>query len=249
MRKSIKKLALLLAVFNISISVKTADVYALEYKNNKTADYSDGWHCNNGQWIYVKDGTVKTNWFRDNDGSWYYFDKSGIMQTGWILDNNNWYYLYEDGSMARGCYIGDYYLNNNGAWTNSLPINTLYNNDGVNAAIKSLGYSKVERIIDYDSSDSKYSSMYKYVWYDGMQGNEQYAVVNVFDSGSCTISLRKNGNMFNDNLKKIFDCIIPGKGQELLEQISDVKKDKDLNIGGRNVTIKVFDDSIGIIIE
>ena len=249
MKKNIKKLALLLAALNIAISVNTDDVYASGSKRNKVSSYSDGWHCNDGQWIYVKDGAMKTNWFKDNDGSWYYFNHDGIMQTGWILDNNNWYYLYGDGKMAHECYIGDYYLNDNGAWTNSLPVNIVRDNNDVNSAIKNIGYSSVERIIDYDSSDSKYSSMYRYIWYDGMEGNEQYAAVNVFDSGSCTISLRKNGNMFNDNLKKIFECVLPGNGQRLLDEISDIKEDRYLNIDGKNITIKILDDSIGIIIE
>ena len=50
-----------------------------------------------------------------------YIDSNGYMQTGWIYDSGNWFYLYGDGSMAHDCYIGNYYVDSNGAWTNSIP--------------------------------------------------------------------------------------------------------------------------------
>ena len=249
MKKSLKKLILLLGVINISISLKANYVYALELKNSeKNSAYSEGWNYDNGNWIYIKDGAVKTNWFKDIDGEWYYFNDDGIMQTGWILDNSNWYYLKDNGEMAHECYIGDYYLNNNGAWTNNVPNNKKSTLD-INSQMKNLGYSSVERIVDYSSVDEKYSEAYRYTWYDGKDGDEEYAVVNVFDSGSCSILIRKNGTMFNENLKQIFDYILPGNGEKLLNEISGIKDDKSLDIDGRQITIKIFDDSIGIVID
>lgn len=248
MKKSFEKFVLLLAAINIAIPLTVGSVYAADSVQTKKTNYSDGWHCDDGKWIYVKDGSVKTSWFKDKDGEWYYFNDDGIMQTGWVLDENNWYYLYENGAMAHGCYIGDYYLDSNGAWTSSVPKNSENNKTDINAEMKNLGYSSVERIIDYNSTYDKYSSYYRYEWYDGKGDESQYAVVNVFDSGSCSILLRKNGTMFNDNLKKIFECVLPGSGEKLLNEIDGVKEDKTIEIDGRKVTIKIFDDSIGIII-
>ena len=249
MKKSLKKLILLLGVINISISLKANYVYALELKNSENnSAYSEGWNYDNGNWIYIKDGAVKTNWFKDIDGEWYYFNDDGIMQTGWILDNSNWYYLKDNGVMASECYIDDYYLNNNGAWTNSVPSNKTSTLD-INSQIKNLGYSSVERIIDYNSVDEKYSEGYKYIWYDGKEGNEEYAVLNIFDSGSCSILIRKNGTMFNENLKKILEYIVPGNGEKLLSEIDGIKEDKSFYIDEREIRIKIFDDSIGIVID
>lgn len=250
MKKILKKLVVLsLTTINIVLPLMTSRAYAAESKTEKSAGYSDGWHCDDGKWIYVKDGSLKTNWFKDKDGKWYYFNSDGIMQTGWLLDDKNWYYFYSNGEMAHDCYIGDYYLNNHGAWTNNIPQNSTSNNIDINAEIKNLGYSSVERIIDYDSSDEKKSSYYRYVWCDGKEENGQYAVVNVFDSGFCSILLRKNGTMFNENLKKIFECVIPGNGEKLFNEIKEIKGDKTTEISNRKIDIKVFDDSIGIMIE
>ncbi|WP_294401639.1 cell wall-binding protein [uncultured Clostridium sp.] len=240
MKKNFRNLALTLAAVNIAIPLTINSAHA--------SSYSDGWHCNDGKWIYVKDGSVKTSWFEDKDGQWYYFNDDGIMQTGWINNDNKWYYLYENGAMAHSCYIGDYYLNNNGAWTSSIPKNN-DNKTDINLEIKNLGYSSVQRIVDYNSADDKYSSYYRYVWYDGNPDNNEYASVNVFDNGSCSILLRKSGSMFNENLKKLFEYVVPGNGQKLLDEINIIKEDKIVEIGDKKINIKVFDDSIGIIIE
>ena len=249
MKRNFEKLGLLLASINIVIPLTASNVYAAESTQKNKNYYSDGWHCDDGKWSFVKDGSLKTSWFKDRNGEWYYFNEYGIMQTGWILYENNWYYLYSNGVMAHGCYIGDYYLNDNGAWTTNISNNSKNNKIDINTQIKNLGYSSVERIIDYNSSDDKYSSYYRYEWYDGKLDDEQYAAVNVFDSGACRILLRKNGAMFNDNLKKIFECVLPGSGEKLLNEINSIKEDKTIEINDKKVLIKVFDDSIGIIIE
>lgn len=36
--------------------------------------------------------------------------------------NGNWYCFNSDGYMEHDCYIGNYYLNSDGAWTNNVPI-------------------------------------------------------------------------------------------------------------------------------
>ena len=58
-------------------------------------------------------------WKSDNSGWWY--TEGNTYDTGWKYIDGNWYYFYSDGYMAHDCYIGDYYLNSNGAWTNSIP--------------------------------------------------------------------------------------------------------------------------------
>lgn len=249
MKKHFKKLVLL-STLSIIISQGAIVVHAADSnKYINRVNHSNGWNYSNGDWSYFDNNNLKTSWFKDKNGEWYYFNNDGIMQTGWILDNNNWYYLYSNGAMAHNCYIGNYYLNDSGAWTSDVSQNNKVNKDEIKSRIESLGYSSVERIIDYENSDDRYSSLYKYTWYDGKEGNGQYAVVNIFDNGSTSILLRKNGTMFNENLKNIFDCIVPGNGQNLLNEIDGIKEDKNLTLGNKNINIKNFDDSIGIIIE
>ena len=239
MKKHLKKLVLL-STLTMMISQGAIGVYAV--------DYSNGWHLNNGKWSYFDNGTLRTSWFKDKNGEWYYFDSNGIMQSGWILDNNNWYYLYSNGVMAHSCYIGDYYLNDDGAWTNNVLSDDKFNSNDVKSLIEKLGYSSVERVVDYENSNDKYSSLYRYTWCDGKADNSEYAAVNIFDSGSISILLRRNGTIFNENLKNIFECVFPENGQRLFNEIDGIKEDKSLILGNKNVEIKIFDDSIGIMI-
>ncbi|WP_293978482.1 hypothetical protein [uncultured Clostridium sp.] len=60
---------------------------------------------------------VKTGWFKDNDGKWYYMSDNGEMQTGWIKDSNGkWYYLNDSGVMLSDTIIDGYVLDEDGAW-------------------------------------------------------------------------------------------------------------------------------------
>ncbi|MGN0144016.1 MAG: cell wall-binding protein [Clostridium sp.] len=248
MKKNLKKLLVLIGIAVISMPLISYNSYAVDNKVSNTTSDSDGWHSDEGKWRYFKNGSFKTGWFQDNDGTWYFFNNDGIMQTGWILDRGNWYYMYNSGAMAHDCYIGKYYLNNNGAWTNNIP-DTIKSNIDINSKIENLGYSSKERIVDYNSTDAKYSEGYRYTWYDGKEGSEQYATVNVFDSGACSILIRKNCMVFNEKLKEIFKCIFPGNEYKLLNDIDGIKEDKSEDIDGRHVDIKIFDDSIGIVVD
>ncbi|WP_244834230.1 hypothetical protein [Clostridium sp. BJN0001] len=59
---------------------------------------------------------MKTGWTIYN-GYYYYLDNSGAMKTGWFNDTDGkWYYLYEDGKMASNTSVGNYKLGINGAW-------------------------------------------------------------------------------------------------------------------------------------
>lgn len=57
---------------------------------------------------------------------WYYTDGDSYL-TGWQFLDGNWYYFYSDGYMAHDCWIGNYYLNSSGAWTDDIP--TVTDND------------------------------------------------------------------------------------------------------------------------
>ena len=75
------------------------------------------WAFINENWYYFEpDGKMKTGWF-ENSGKWYYGQTNGILQTSWLKDGQDWYYFKEDGSMATDTWIGDYYVNTSGVWS------------------------------------------------------------------------------------------------------------------------------------
>ena len=76
-----------------------------------------GWQLVNGTWYYMNgSGAMLTGWQFIN-GNWYYMNGSGAMLTGWQFINGNWYYMYADGRMAANTWVGNYYVNGSGAWT------------------------------------------------------------------------------------------------------------------------------------
>jgi transglutaminase/protease-like cytokinesis protein 3 len=62
---------------------------------------------------------VSAEWKQNSSGWWY--TQGNSYYTGWKLVDKNWYYFYSDGYMAHDTTIDGYYLNSNGAWTNSIP--------------------------------------------------------------------------------------------------------------------------------
>ncbi|NOW92304.1 MULTISPECIES: cell wall-binding protein [Clostridium] len=54
-------------------------------------------------------------WKNNSTGWWY--TEGNSWATGWRYIDGNWYYFYSNGYMAKNCYIGDYYLRGDGAWT------------------------------------------------------------------------------------------------------------------------------------
>ena len=56
--------------------------------------------------------------WKSNVSGWWYTEGNS-WATGWRQIDGNWYYFYSNGYMAHDCYIGDYYLNNNGAWVDN----------------------------------------------------------------------------------------------------------------------------------
>ena len=60
---------------------------------------------------------VLNGWVLTEEG-WYYYEK-GVAVVGWKKIGNTWYYMYEDGIMAADTWIGEYYVNAEGAWVES----------------------------------------------------------------------------------------------------------------------------------
>ena len=58
--------------------------------------------------------TILNGWIKKTEG-WYYY-KDGVMLTGWIQVAGVWYYMEETGLMAEDTWIGEYYVDANGAW-------------------------------------------------------------------------------------------------------------------------------------
>ena len=98
----------------------------------------DKWINTSGRWWYRHaDGSyTKSNWEQIGN-QWFYFDKDGWMVTGWLKLSDTWYYMNtsgarvsncwtwvgnscyyfdKDGKMAVDTWIGDYYVNADGAW-------------------------------------------------------------------------------------------------------------------------------------
>lgn len=100
------------------------------------------WQKIDGKWYYFKpylpeSAVMRTGWLQTEDGKWYYLGSDGAMRTGWLKSGTDWYYLSESGAMAVGWqeikdswyyfdtdgrmlssqWIGEYWLDENGVWT------------------------------------------------------------------------------------------------------------------------------------
>ena len=71
--------------------------------------FAGQWVNRAGDWFYLRDDNtyVKSGWFMDGDGSWYYFDQAGIMQKNTWIGN---YYLGSSGAMLTSTKTPDGYL-------------------------------------------------------------------------------------------------------------------------------------------
>ena len=71
--------------------------------------FAGQWVNRAGDWFYLRDDNtyVRSGWFMDNDGAWYYFDQAGIMKKNTWIGN---YYLGSSGAMLTSTKTPDGYL-------------------------------------------------------------------------------------------------------------------------------------------
>lgn len=72
--------------------------------------------------VAINPVSANAEWKSNTSGWWYTEGSSWAI--GWTYIDGNWYYFYSDGYMAHDCWIGNYYLNSNGAWTTAVPSST-----------------------------------------------------------------------------------------------------------------------------
>mgnify|MGYP000447300387 CR=1 FL=1 len=77
----------------------------------------DGWErIGNTQYYFDGSGWMITGW-KYSEGIWYYMNDSGAMISNcWYWIGTNCYYFNENGEMAADAWIGDWYVDGNGAW-------------------------------------------------------------------------------------------------------------------------------------
>ena len=86
------------------------------YYMNESGRMLTGWQQIGGIWYYMNgSGRMLTGW-QLIGGSWYYLDGSGHMLTGWQQIGGTYYYLQPSGAMAADTWIGDWYVDDSGAW-------------------------------------------------------------------------------------------------------------------------------------
>lgn len=96
------------------------------YYFGENATMMTGWIFVSNEWYYLStnadgpEGAMQTGLISIN-GSYFYLNTSGAMQTGWQKINETWYYFNPVSDGTRGAmitnqWIGEYYVNQNGAW-------------------------------------------------------------------------------------------------------------------------------------
>ena len=86
------------------------------YRHADGSYTTNGWEVINGAWYYFDGaGWMVTGWVKLS-GTWYYLTGSGAMATGWIQTGGTWYYMNTSGAMVTDTWIGNNYVDGNGAW-------------------------------------------------------------------------------------------------------------------------------------
>ena len=70
-----------------------------------------------GKWRYwlTEAEYYKNDWLNQGD-NWYYLDQNGDAVTGWREIRGQWFYFYDNCQLATDTWIGNYYVNEFGAW-------------------------------------------------------------------------------------------------------------------------------------
>lgn len=94
------------------------------YYANSSGVKITGWKKIGSKWYYLdpeNNGIMKTGWLTETGSQkQYYLSSSGAMVTGWFHSpTNSWHYFYGNGVMAKGAWVGKYYLDSTGVWTRS----------------------------------------------------------------------------------------------------------------------------------
>lgn len=97
---------------------KTCLTVALVVMTLSLPVYAANWvHNNTGWWYHEDNGSYPANQWKKINGQWYWFNSNGYMVTGWKQINGTWYYFDPSGAMASNRWIGNYYVNESGLWT------------------------------------------------------------------------------------------------------------------------------------
>ena len=130
-------------IFGIFISIAFSMVLSM-------SAFAGQWVNRAGDWFYLRDDNtyVKSGWFMDGDGSWYYFDQAGIMQKNTWIGN---YYLGSSGAMLTSTKTPDGYLV--GASGEYVDIGSEKNKDYMHAIVTWL--------YDFDDANSTSANVHK----------------------------------------------------------------------------------------
>ena len=87
--------------------------------NQQAFAASTEWVQSGSDWYLKQNGSnLKSQWYQDANGKWYWLSESGKMVTDWKYINGKWYRFNDDGAMLSGWSLSGgswYYLNGSGA--------------------------------------------------------------------------------------------------------------------------------------
>lgn len=99
------------------------DAYGWRYRFSNGSYPAYTWGRIDNQWYYFGGGGyMLTGWYYDKElQHWFYMNESGEMLTGWQLIDGVWYYLNPISDGTKGAkltnqWIGEYFVDANGAW-------------------------------------------------------------------------------------------------------------------------------------
>ncbi len=114
MRVRIKSSKIIGIIISVMIILASISISSIETRaEGMWMESSDGW------WYQQEDGSYPWETWKEIDGNWYYFDWYGYMTTGWKNIKGYWYFFFPDGHMASDMWIDNYWVDKNGAMTDT----------------------------------------------------------------------------------------------------------------------------------